>query len=133
MQLTPVIAIHIAFAVGALVLGPVALTLRKGSRGHRGTGYAWVALMAGAALSSVFIRDFNLPNIAGYTPIHIFTVTTLLGLGYGIHHIVQRRVSEHRRLMWRTYLGGCVGAGLFALLPSRLLGNALWHQTLGWV
>ncbi|MCD6735187.1 MAG: hypothetical protein LT103_16525 [Burkholderiaceae bacterium] len=33
--------------------------------------------------------------------------------------------------MWITYLGGCVGAGLFALLPGRYLGQLLWHHALG--
>jgi len=133
MQLTPVIAVHVTLAIAALVLGPVALSLRKRSRWHRGLGYAWVALMAGAALSSIFIRDFRLPNIGGYTPIHILTVVTLVGLFFGIRHIVRRDVAAHRRAMWHVYLGGCVGAGVFALLPSRLLGNALWHQALGLV
>jgi uncharacterized membrane protein len=61
MQLTPIIAIHMSAALGALVLGPVALWARKGRtqrpRLHRAFGYAWVTLMLATALSAIFIRD----------------------------------------------------------------------------
>ena len=35
--------------------------------------------------------------------------------------------------MWSLYLGGCVTAGAFALLPGRHLGNLLWRDLLGWM
>lgn len=130
--LSPAILLHLFLALGALVLGPIALWLRKGSRGHRALGYAWVTLMAGAALSSVFIRDFRLPNLAGYTPIHLLTLVTFVGITMGIVHIANRRVVAHRRWMQRTYIGVLVAGG-FALLPSRYLGGLLWHHWLGWV
>ena len=133
MTLTPVIAVHVSFALGALVLGPVALTARKGSPLHRASGYAWVVLMLGAAISSAFIRDFRLPNLMGYTPIHIFTVATIVGVTAAVIFAVRRNIAMHKRIMWRTYVGGCVGAGLFALLPSRLLGDLVWHQLLALV
>lgn len=131
-SLSPAILMHLFLALGALVLGPVALWLRKGTRGHRALGYAWVTLMAGAALSSVFIRDFRLPNLAGYTPIHLLTLLTFTGLAMGIWHVANRRIVNHRRWMVRTYLGVCI-AGLVALLPQRYLGSLVWHHWLGLV
>ena len=128
--MSPAILVHLVFALGALGLGPLALAARKGTRLHRGAGYAWVTLMVGTALSSVFIRDFRLPNIGGYTPIHLFTVFTFTGLGAALLAIARRRIDVHRRAMWGTYLGGCVGAGAFAMLPDRFLGRWLW-QALG--
>lgn len=130
--LSPAILLHLFMAIGALVLGPIALWLRKGSRGHRALGYAWVTLMAGAALSSLFIRDFRMPNLLGYTPIHLLTLLTFVGITMGILHIASRRVTEHRRWMKRTYIG-VLAAGAFALLPQRYLGGLLWHYALGWV
>jgi uncharacterized membrane protein len=132
-SLSPAVLIHIFFAFNALVLGPIALWARKGSLVHRAAGRAWVAMMLGAALSSLTIRDFRLPNLAGYTPIHILTVVALLGITSGIVFIVRRNVRAHRRVMMRTYFFACVGAGLFALLPGRFLGQLLWHQALGLV
>ncbi len=130
-QLSPAIVIHLFMALAALLLGPFALRARKGSRWHRGAGYAWVTLMLGAALSSVFIRDFALPNIWGYTPIHILTLVTFAGVGGGLYFVARRRIAAHRKAMWSTYLGGCVAAGAFALMPNRFLGQLVWHQWLG--
>lgn len=122
-----VVVIHLATALGALALGPVALLARKGSRGHRAAGYAWFTLMLGAAISSVFILDHRLPNWGGYTAIHLLTLGTFVGLGLGLRHIVNGRVRQHRRVMGITY-GGLVTAGLFAFLPDRLMGG--WLQAL---
>lgn len=132
-SLSPAIVIHLFLALAALALGPFALRARKGTRLHRATGYAWVTLMLGAALSSVFIRDFNLPNVWGYTPIHILTVGTFAGIAGGIYFVARRRIAQHRKVMWSTYLGGCVGAGVFALLPNRFLGETVWHHWLALV
>ncbi|MEO8856790.1 MAG: hypothetical protein ABI343_07330 [Burkholderiaceae bacterium] len=45
MTLTPLIAVHMSAAVGALVLGPIALWARKGARQrprlHRAFGYGF--------------------------------------------------------------------------------------------
>ena len=132
-HLSPAVLIHLFLALGALVLGPLALRARKGSRLHRGAGYAWVTLMLGAALSSVFIRDFRLPNVAGYTPIHILTVVTIAGVSTALVAIARRNVQAHRKAMLRAYVGGCIVAGAFALMPGRYLGSLLWHHTLGLV
>jgi uncharacterized membrane protein len=131
-ELSPAVIVHLFAAVGALALGPLALWLRKGSRLHRGAGYAWITLMLGAALSSAFIRDFRLPNVLGYTPIHALTLATLVGVGLGLWHISQRNAKRHRRAMQLTY-AGAIAAGVLALLPERYLGSLLWHHTLGLV
>lgn len=130
-SLPPVVQIHLLFASAALVLGPIALRARKGGRLHRTAGYVWVLCMLAAALSSAFIRDFRLPNIAGFTPIHALTVLSFVGVGGGLWLALRRQIVAHQRTMWRTYLGGCVIAGLFTLLPGRYLGDLLWHHALG--
>lgn len=132
-SLSPAILVHLATATAALALGPVALAVRKGSHSHRAFGYAWVTLMIGAALSAMFIRDFRLPNLAGFTPIHLLVLLTFAGIGRAIWHVMHRRIDAHRKAMWSTYLGACVTAGAFALLPGRYLGDLLWHHALGLV
>jgi uncharacterized membrane protein len=80
--------------------------------------------MATAALSSVFIRDYRIVNVAGYTPIHLLTVTVAVLLPLAIWRIRRGNVTGHRRMMTGLYIGGCIVAGLFALAPARFLGRA---------
>ena len=129
--LPPAVVVHLVLALGAVALGPLALFARKGSALHRASGYAWVALMLGTALSSAFLRDFRLPNIGGYTPIHLFAVVTFIGIGSALYGVARGRMSLHRRAMAATYFGGCIGAGVFALVPGRMLGNLVWGHALG--
>ncbi len=137
MPLTPAIAIHMTAALGALTLGPIALWARRSAqqrpRLHRAAGYAWVTLMLLAALSSVFIRDYLMPNIAGYSPIHLFVPAVLAGLSGAFWFLARKNIAGHRTAMQQLYFGGCVGAGLFALAPGRYLGQLVWGQWLGLV
>lgn len=132
-SLSPAVQWHLAFALAALLLGPLALWARKGSALHKRAGYLWVLLMLGAAVSSVFIRDFRLPNLAGYTPIHLLTLLTFVGIGGALVAVAKGRIAAHRQAMRGVYIGGCLVAGAFALAPGRFLGQLLWGQTLGWV
>jgi uncharacterized membrane protein len=132
MQLTPLIAIHMTAALLAVVTGPVALWARKGTaqrpRIHRAFGYAWVTLMVVTAVSAIFIRDWQMPNLAGFTPIHLLIPVTLAGLFGAFRSLAKGDIKGHRKTMQGLYLGACVVAGAFTLLPQRYLGNLLWGQ-----
>jgi uncharacterized membrane protein len=135
MQLTPVIAIHMTAAIGALVTGPVALWARKGAkqrpRLHRAFGYAWVTLMVITAVSAIFIRDrIGIPNISGYTPVHLLVPFTLFALFGAFYALARGNIARHRWIMQRTYFAACVLAGAFTLLPQRFIGHSVW-TTLG--
>ena len=119
--------------LAALLLGPFILRGPKGDARHRRMGRIWGGLMLVAAVSSLFIRDFRLPNLAGYTPIHLLTALTFFGVIGGVLWARAGRIESHRRAMRGTYWGGCIGAGLFALAPGRFLGQWLWHHALGWL
>ncbi len=133
--LPPAIAIHLAAALGALVLGPLAIWARRGAttrpRLHRAAGYAWVTLMLATAVSALFIRDFALPNVAGYTPIHLLVPLTLGGLVTAFGFLARGNITGHRKAMQALYWQACVGAGVFTLLPSRYLGRLVWGDWLG--
>ncbi len=137
MQLTPLIAVHMTAALGAVAIGPVALWARKGRTQrpmlHRAFGYAWVTLMLVTAFSAIFIRDFELPNLAGYTPIHLLVPFTLFSLFGAFRFLLHKNIAGHRKTMQSLYLGACVVAGGFTLLPNRFLGTLIWHQWLGWL
>ncbi|QCB46265.1 DUF2306 domain-containing protein [Hydrogenophaga sp. PAMC20947] len=141
MQMSPVIAIHLSAALGALVLGPVALWARRGNQAkvaatqrprlHRAAGYAWVTLMLMTAVSAIFIRDFKLPNIAGYTPIHILVPVVFGSLFMAFRALLRGQIDQHRGWMVRLYVSAGIGAGVFTLLPTRFLGQLVWGQWLG--
>ena len=37
-----------------------------------------------------------------------------------------KEIEKHRKAMIGLYLGACIGAGAFTLLPSRYLGGIVW-------
>lgn len=135
MPLTPLIAVHMTAALTAIALGPVALWARQARtqrpRLHRAFGYAWVSAMLTTALSALFIRDPQVPNIGGYSLIHLLVPLTLFMLFSAFRHLARGNIAGHRKAMQRLYLGACVVAGAFTLLPGRFLGHLLWHEVLG--
>ena len=131
LQRHPLVFFHLVTAFAALLLGIVMLTRRKGTASHRRLGWCWVALMASTTVASAFIRDYRGPNLAGFSPIHLFTVLAAVMLPRGIWHIRRGNVIEHRKTMRGLFIGACVVAGLFTLVPGRFLGNLLWQQALG--
>ena len=135
MNLSPLIAVHLTAALGALATGPVALWARSGATQrptlHRAFGYAWVTLMLVTATSAIFIRDFRLPNIAGFTPIHLLIPVVYAMLILAFWFLASGNISRHRKTMQRLYFGACVVAGAFTLLPGRFLGNLVFGQRLG--
>jgi uncharacterized membrane protein len=130
LQDHPIVALHLVAALLALAIGAVVMLRRKGTADHKALGWGFVVLMATVAVSSVFIRDFRMPNIAGYTPIHAFTAWVAITLPLGILRIRRRDVATHRRVMRGIFFGGCIVAGSFTLLPGRFLGDLLWKHTL---
>jgi uncharacterized membrane protein len=129
-SLSPAIIVHLVFALLAVALGPLALLARKGTRPHRAFGYAWVTVMLGAAVSSGFVRSFKLPNVGGYTAIHLLSVVSVVFIALALTYIARGNRSGHQRAMRGVYVGACI-AGLFAFLPGRYLGDLVWHHALG--
>lgn len=130
--LSPTVAIHLAAALAATALGPLALWARMGRvqrpRLHRAAGYAWATLMVVVAISACFLRGEGGPRLAGIGPIHLLIPVTLGSLGLSLALLYRGHVQAHRRTMQCLYIGACLVAGAFTLLPGRLLGKALWGQ-----
>ncbi|MBB6559144.1 putative membrane protein [Acidovorax soli] len=132
MQITPAIAIHLAAALAAVAIGPLALWARRARdqrpRLHRAAGYAWVTLMVMVALSAIFISGDKGPRLAGFGVIHLLVPITLGLIALSFYFLSRGNVKAHRLLMQGTYVGSCLVAGAFTLLPDRLLGQWLWSQ-----
>jgi uncharacterized membrane protein len=133
LERQPLVFLHLVTALAALLIGIVLLLRRKGTCSHRVLGWTWVVTMATTAAASAFIRDYEMPNLAGFTPIHGFTAAVAVLLPLGVAQARRRRVAAHRKTMKGMFVGGCVLAGVFALLPGRFLGTLVWQQWAAWM
>ena len=118
-----IIQLHAASAIVALVTGPIALFRRRRDGVHKGMGRLWVASMAVTALSAAFI--FELRMIGPFSPIHLLVPLTLYGLWRGVMLIRRGEVAAHARQMRGLYFSAIGVAGLFTLLPGRMMSQML--------
>jgi len=130
MQAAPVVVIHLAAALTATALGPIAIWARRGEtprpRLHQAAGYAWVTSMVVTALSALFIQGEKGPRWAGFSLIHLLIPVTLVSLYAAFRYLRRGNIAGHSQTMQSLYWGACVGAGVFTLLPERMLGRWLW-------
>jgi uncharacterized membrane protein len=124
LQASPVIQIHAAAAILALVIGALVLFRRKGDTPHKRLGKVWVGLMAVVALSSFFIWEIRLVGL--FSPIHVLSVFTLFLLYRGVSYARRKQIKLHRRTMQATYVLGLVITGLFTFLPGRLMNRVVF-------
>ena len=118
----PVLVIHLATVIPAVPLGAYVLWSRKGDAMHKRLGRLWAAMMLITAIDSFWVRGMT----GAIGPIHIFSAITLVSIPLAIYHIRTGNVEAHRRAMTYTYIGLLV-AGLFAMVPGRLLGSLLFR------
>ena len=125
MSLDPLFAagntviIHAFTAMAALILGIIQLAGPKGTKTHRIIGWCWVFLMAIIALSS-----FNIQGLRQFGPfslIHILSIYVLIMLPLGILHARKHNITGHRKTMIGLFAGGLVIAGIFTLVPGRVM------------
>ena len=115
------LAIHLASVVPAIPVGAYVLLRRKGDLLHRTLGRVWGVMMMAAALSSFGLHGLT----GGFSWIHILSIVVVVMIPRGVVQAMRHNIRAHRRTMMLTYLG-LVGAGLFTLLPGRLLGSWLF-------
>ncbi|HJV51843.1 DUF2306 domain-containing protein [Noviherbaspirillum sp.] len=121
MEFTPVILIHMLTATGAIAIGGLTFTLKKGTPLHRLFGRLWVGLMLSAALVS-----FGIQNSGHFSWIHLLSIFTLVSVSAAVYAAVKGRIDVHRRGMTHAYIALLV-AGAFTFLPQRRLGHLLWQ------
>lgn len=122
----PPIPWHAFAALAALVIGGAQLALPKGTTRHRVMGNAWAALMLVIAISSFWIQQIRL--IGPFSPIHILSIIVLITLPLAVWHAHVHRVAKHRRVMISLYVFALIGAGVFTLLPGRIMHAVVFGQ-----
>jgi uncharacterized membrane protein len=119
LDAAPAIPLHAFAAMAAFALGVVQFAAPKGTLPHRTVGWIWVGLMATVAISSFWIHQLRL--VGPWSPIHLLSIFTLIVLPLAVWRARHHDVSGHRRIMIFTFAGALVVAGLFALVPGRIM------------
>lgn len=119
LRADPVIQLHAFAAMAAFALGAVQLAAPKGTLRHRAMGWLWVALLATIAISSFWIHRIRM--IGPFSPIHLLSIFTLIMLPLAVLAAHRHDVARHRHAMIMIFVGALVVAGLFTLLPGRIM------------
>ena len=119
LDAAPAIPIHAFAAMTAFALGVVQLAAPKGTLPHRTLGWIWSGLMVSVAVSSFWIHQIRL--VGPWSPIHLLSIFVLITVPLAVWKARRHRVADHRRIMISVFSGALVIAGLFTLLPGRIL------------
>jgi uncharacterized membrane protein len=124
LEAAPAIPFHAFAAMGAFVLGLVQFAAPKGTLPHRTIGFVWVGLMAVVAGSSFWIHQLRL--VGPWSPIHLLSIFTLVMLPLAVWKAHSHQVAAHRRIMIYLFLGALLVAGLFTLVPGRVMHKVIF-------
>jgi uncharacterized membrane protein len=124
LDAAPAIPLHAFAAMAAFGLGLVQFAAPKGTLPHRTVGWIWVLLMVAVAVSSFWIHSIRLVGPLG--PIHLLSIFTLIVLPIAVWRAHTHRVADHRRIMIFIFAGALVIAGLFTLLPGRIMHQVVF-------
>ncbi len=119
LSASPAIQFHAFAAMSAFVLGLVQFAAPKGTLPQRTLGGIWVALMFVVAISSLLIHELKVWG--AWSPIHLLSIFTLIMLPLGVWRAHHHQVQAHRWTMISIFIGALVIAGLFTLVPGRIM------------
>ena len=115
------LVIHFVTVFLAFLLGAWILWRPKGTAAHRAAGRIWAMLMLVTAIDSFWIRSLT----GGISIIHFLSAITLVSIPFAIWHARNGRIDSHMRSMRTVYISLCI-AGLFTMLPGRIIGNMIF-------
>ena len=122
-EMPAIVWFHLLTIVTALALTPLLLLQRRGTRLHRRLGRAWASTMMATAIASLFVRGMN---HGGWSPIHILSVITIVGVPAAVWRARLHDVSGHRQSMRILITGALILAGVFTFPFDRTLGRWLF-------
>ena len=127
LQASPVIQIHVASAIVAMFLGPLSIFRRRRDRLHKITGYIWISVMLVAATSALFIAELRL--VGRFSPIHLLTPLVYWSIWRAISFVRAGNIADHSRTMKSLYVQALGIAGLFTLMPGRIMSDVLFASS----
>ena len=120
------VVIHLAAALLAVVLGPLALLRRSRDIWHKRAGYLWVTAMAVTAASSFWLDAVVVPLAGGFGIIHLLSVWVFWVLWQGVQAARRGDVATHQAQLQGLYWQGLLVAGAFTLFPGRKINDVLF-------
>jgi uncharacterized membrane protein len=126
LNAAPEVQVHAFAAMTAFALGIVQLSAPKGTLPHRTLGWVWVVLMVVISASSFLIHGIRMWG--PWSPIHILSVFTPIMLVLGVLAARGHRVRTHQITMISIFAGALVLAGLFTLVPGRIMHSVVFGQ-----
>jgi len=124
LEAAPAIPLHAFAAMGAFLLGLVQFAAPKGTLPHRTIGFAWIGLMLVVAASSFWINQLRV--VGPWSPIHLLSIFTLAMVPLAVWKAHTHQVAAHRRIMISLFVGALLIAGLFTLLPGRIMHKVIF-------
>jgi uncharacterized membrane protein len=116
-----IIQLHIVAAVAAVALGTLNLARKKGGATHRTVGWVWITAMMVVALGSFWIRG---PK-GGLSWIHVLSTVSIINIVLAVYFARTRNFKAHKGCMIGGF-SGLVIAGIFTLLPGRIMHQAVF-------
>ena len=116
---------HLLTLLVALALTPVMLLQKRGTSRHRQLGWIWSIAMFSTAAVSFFVKQSS-SGVAGWSPIHILSALTVVGVPILVARARQHRVDAHRRQARVLVTGALLIAGFFTFPFGRMLGRWLF-------
>ncbi len=120
------IPLHALAAMAAFVLGVVQLVAPKGTLPHRTLGWVWVGLMLTVAASSFWIHGHSFRLWRDWSPIHLLSIFAPVMLVLGVIRARRHDVRAHAITMISIFAGALVIAGVFTLVPGRVMHTVVF-------
>lgn len=126
LEASPIIQAHVAAALPAAIFGPVAMFRRRKDRWHKLSGYVGLCALALLAATGLFIPSHGLRLVGMFGPIHVLSVLTLFAIGHALHAARAGRIEAHKLAMRQVWFGALGFAGIFTLVPGRIMNRVLF-------
>ncbi|MEO9459352.1 MAG: DUF2306 domain-containing protein [Lentilitoribacter sp.] len=114
---------HVYAAVLSLLLGIWIMFGTKGTKLHKRVGKVWVIALLITAVSSFWLHGIKL--VGPFSPIHLLSILTIYSVIRGVQHARAGQIGQHQNTMKGLFYYALIGAGLFTLLPGRLMHQLL--------
>ena len=126
LQAPLLVQAHVALGLVALALGALRVAWPFVERTDRALGWSFLAaLLATAGTAVLLARPSGTPDVMGFTIGHLFIFATGAGVIAALWAARRRDRLGWRNIVTALFAGVLVMAGLFEVMPGRLMNTVL--------